>query len=71
VHRPDEAADVVADNLQQHLIGLSGFGLRAQTVPELGLNHGKGGFGVRAQVVVRSKRIAVELVEVPQLAPQS
>ena len=60
----------MAENLQQHLVGLGRVGLGAQALSELGLYRGEGGFGVGAQVVVSQELFSVEVVIVPQPAPQ-
>lgn len=58
------------DDLAQDLVDLRGFGLRAKGAAELRLDHGEGGFDVRPLVVVHQELLAVELEEVPELAPE-
>lgn len=52
-------------HLAQRFVHLCRVRLGAQRVPELALNHGKGGFHVAALVVMRQERLTVELAVVP------
>ena len=65
----NQAADIVTKNLTKSLIDLRGFGLAAQVIPELRLNHAERGFDVRTLVIVLHKLLCVVAVEMKHPFP--
>src|SRR5437879_328014 len=60
VNPADETAEIVAKNFRQRLILLRRFGLAAERIPELALDHHHGRFDVGPLVVVGKEFILAE-----------
>ena len=67
----DKAADIVAENLAQNLIDLSGWGFSPNRTAELGFYHRERGLYIRPLVVMTQKSVPVEVVVVPHSVPQT
>ena len=70
IHRLNQAADIVAEDLAEHFVRHRHIGLAADVIAKLRLDHAEGAFDVGPLVIVPQELLAVEGEVVEHLLPE-